>query len=293
MLRYGQSFFNHPDSIFSITPLISEDQKSLSLSIYNKSFFTPITKLSDLSIALNNLCDPDYTLATIAGPTFLTINPRETHTQFLLTLPPTLLNHTTKEIKKNSNTYALFNLPAGLLVHINLKINDVPHVYSASLSMEPPFTVLKKYFYTNCFETSYTEPKNLSLSKYGSYYLDNNYLHLYFPLKNYSNETLSAPTYKYEILVSYFNQDTLPKEFMARISLPNDFSIAPNETKYFSCKIPLPYDFYKLNPFYHLITLYSCQTPPSSDLSKIDLAPINKPLSESQYPPIKLLMVLY
>lgn len=80
------------------------------------------------------------------------------------------------------------------------------------------------------------------------YYLDANHLYGYLPLKNCSTTPIHEPAAKYDLTLTYFTHDTYSKRTNIKLVLPTDFSLQPNEIKYFSFKIPLPDDCYRIAP---------------------------------------------
>lgn len=134
-------------------------------------------------------------------------------------------------------------------LRIALRLNHIPHLYLSTLNTQLPFSTLQGTTSVNLAETHYFARIHNTPSPHKCvYYLDANHLYGYLPLKNCSTIPIHEPAAKYDLTLTYFTHDTYSKRTNIKLVLPTDFSLQPNEINYFSFKIPLPDDCYRIAP---------------------------------------------
>ena len=125
-------------------------------------------------------------------------------------------------------------------------------------------------------------------SQDGIYILDNTFLHIYFPIENHNTFETSVP-YAIRLYLKYFDYASCYQKKPIVIYPPQDLRPAPNEIKYFYCKIPLPLNFCKLIP-----NFTPCLST-ARDLSEPTLFPSSKyslPILKEQYIPLDNIKII-
>lgn len=257
-LKFDEEFYRNPSSLVRLATVISPENE-LFLSIQNRSWFNTITDLSTLAIQLDNRCGYKFKFAS-EKPLALNIPPRGTYLLYIDSLVPQFFDipdslRKLPRLPKHLRKYTKKHNPYFILMNAELTLNHIRYHYNGMLSMTQPCAILEESTLTPLPQISYDYGSGVARSWDNTnniYYLDDSYLYIYFELTNTSNNMiLPSPKqdgYSYMINAAYFDQDMYRHNNFVEISLPTDFTLAPNETRYFTFKIPLPDDFYTLDP---------------------------------------------
>ena len=217
-----------PKSHFTLLPNISPSG-NVTLSIQNNSSNETITELRNIQLFF--YIDGQTLHSLSAEPILTEIKPTKK-----ITIPLATLERPIDE-KRSTRFYAVL-----------MQINGILHCYTESFASHIPAKSIPNDTVCTPFETKYHFSNIVPSSQDGIYTLDNTFLHLYFPIKNCYYLVNSGSERIYHFDLKYFDHTSHYHKKTIIIRLPKDLCIAPNETKYFSCKIPLPPDFYKLIP---------------------------------------------
>lgn len=257
---YSYSFTN--EFALPVASLRIEPDKKVYLSIHNRSYFNPISQLSNLTVNLSssydfttNKYDYDATF-TIPTPITIDLKPRETKTLHLLTLPSELFTtiSASKLKKQTSFPYVIDDI---LNFAIKMKLNGTSYFYRGSFDAKPPFTNITKHYCKNKNFVIYRMPNQPPPpSTSNAYFLDDSNLYAYIQIQNHKDTPIIAISEQYHMILNYYNISGYHKTSIATIRLPQNLYIAPNESKYFSFRVPLPNDFYKLHPNDHIEMLF-------------------------------------
>lgn len=261
------------------------DKNDLCLAIRNRSRLTPITSISDLTVQLKTL-NPSNGLIDLIAPDPLPINipPRQTQIFKLFTLSPKLF------LSNDDPIIAYLYTIANPTLEVDIKLNDTFYSYLVSLLPKPPYTTLDEIINTSPLTTLYRQPLSPINFAGNAYRIDGSDLSVYFQLTNTTNQTICAPSADYILPIDYFTTGTYYQSERIKIFLPADFTLAPQETKFFSCQIPLVTDFYRLDPNEPL-KLHSFAEALPFDLHTITLVPLDNtelPHPSTDYQPLKV-----
>lgn len=246
------------ESHFSLSPYIAPDGK-VYLSIQNNSFFETITEVRNIRLYFN-LFGQNIT-SLYAEPIPLNIKPQKAQKIYLAELAD--------PIDKKILDYRY---------NVSMKINEVSHIYydckqsysdmfSYQTIPEPPtsgtFAIpLKAHYHSSSPRSTF---------RVGSFYHDDSYLYAYVQIYSHSDQTISVPDAVYSMVLPYFDDISHYQVKRFYLRLPHDFSLAPDERKYFTFRIPLPTDFYKFEPNFY--PFFYSESP---NLSSQTLVPIEQ-----------------
>ena len=132
-----------------------------------------------------------------------------------------------------------------------MQLNGVLHCYTETFTPHVSSQPTPKDTICRPFKTEYHPSDMNPSSQDGIYILDNTFIHIYFPIENHNTFETSVP-YAIRLYLKYFDYASCYQKKPIVIYPPQDLRPAPNEIKYFYCKIPLPLNFCKLIPKYSL-----------------------------------------
>lgn len=270
-LVYSQDIvFEHMyDTPFLLYPWISTDHE-LYLTIRNTSFFKTISQIDNLCTTL--FPPREYRVAA-ANKKAITVDipPQESKTLYLFTLPDELLTANDKSNPTYQSHLSFsqnFDVPLTLDIQIALRLNHIPHFYNGAFTADSPFATLVHQASPKLPQTDYYTHLYNAPSLYNCfYYLDDAYLYGYLQLTNYTDTTITESNAQYDLLLTYFTHDTYSHSANIVITLPPNFTLDVNESKYFSFRIPLPTDCYQIEPTQMLRLYANWQTPPHQPTS--------------------------
>ena len=274
-------FHSESDPPLYLLSAFISDKNDLCLAIRNRSRLTPITSISGLTVQLNT----SNGLIDLIYPDFLPINipPRQTQIFKLMPLSPEKLLR--KDDFAQDDDLSIFDHT----LTIKLNLNDTLYSYLASLLPKPPFTTRSEYIDSFSHITLYRPPLSPINFEGNAYRIDGSDLSVYFQLTNPTDQTICAPSANYILSMDYFTTGTYYQAEHIKIVLPADFTLAPQETKFFSCQVPLVTDFYMLDPKSPL-KLHSFNEALPFDLHTITLVPLGNtelPHPSADYQPLK------
>ena len=218
-LNYSLST-NMPKSPFSLLPNVS-DSGDVSLTIRNDSPTETITELRKVLILTNLQGKQRFLLR--AEPYSLAVKPNES-----TNIPLFTLDDTTDKKSSFSSFY------------ITIDINGIPCYYHKLVDDSNTFEI--------CFTSTYSSPRTPRIHRDSVFCLDKSNLYAYIQVQDRHKEPISVTNAFYFFDLNYFDKNACSQTRYFRIWLPSDFCLNVGETKYFTFKIPLPSDFYKLNP---------------------------------------------
>lgn len=172
---------------------------------------------------------------------------------------------------------------------VDIKLNDTFYSYHVSLMPKPPYTMFDASINAAPLTTIYRQfPSPIKFTG-NAYRIDGSDLSVYFQVTNTTDQTIHAISAEYILPIYYFTTGTYYQSERIKIVLPADFTLTPQETKFFSCQIPLVTDFYMLDPNTPL-KLQSFDEDLPFDLHNITLVPLGNtelPHSLTDYQPLK------
>lgn len=288
LICYSYSFTNEfalPSASLRIDP-----DKKVYLSIHNRSYFHPISQISNLRLHLYSCYDftarkYDYDkIFTLPNPISIDLKPREIKSIPLRTLSPELFAtiSASKQKKQPSFSYGDDDV---LNFSLEMKLNGTSYFYRGSFDANPPFAnITKHYCKSKNFGIYHLPTQTPPPSTNNVYFLDDSNLSAYIQIPNPTDIPIHATAEQYRMILNYYNISGDFKTSVVTIKLPQNLYIAPHETKYFSFQVPLPNDFYKLFPNGHTELL--APTSPNSKLSYLMLYDDPRQLLQENYTPL-------